>query len=78
MKDPQAAFHWIIGELQKRKIPFALVGGIAANAFSTTGLILGSLRSVRVVDNPCAAASCFFYDSFTCCKYTAFLDFYYL
>jgi hypothetical protein len=36
MKDSQAAFKWIIGELEKRHIPFALVGGIAANAYGTT------------------------------------------
>ena len=49
MKNPQAAFHWIIGELQKRKIPFALVGGIAANAYGTTRALNDS--DIDVPDN---------------------------
>jgi hypothetical protein len=36
MKDPAAALHWIVNELQQRNIPFALVGGLAANAYGTS------------------------------------------
>lgn len=33
MKDSVAAFSWITSELRKRGIPFAIVGGLAANAY---------------------------------------------
>jgi hypothetical protein len=36
MRDSAAALAWIVGELERRGIPFALVGGIAANAYGTT------------------------------------------
>lgn len=36
MKDPAAAFHWIVNQLQQRNIPFVLVGGLAANAYGTS------------------------------------------
>jgi hypothetical protein len=36
MRDSQAALRWIVEELERRSIPFALVGGIAANAYGTT------------------------------------------
>ena len=36
MKDSSAALKWIVTELRERNIPFALVGGIAANAYGTT------------------------------------------
>jgi hypothetical protein len=36
MRDSAAALRWIVQELERRSIPFALVGGIAANAYGTT------------------------------------------
>jgi hypothetical protein len=36
MKDSAAALKWIVEELELRDIPFALVGGVAANAYGTT------------------------------------------
>ena len=36
MKDSAAALKWIVEELEHRDIPFALVGGVAANAYGTT------------------------------------------
>jgi len=36
MKDSAAALIWIVEELELRDIPFALVGGVAANAYGTT------------------------------------------
>jgi hypothetical protein len=36
MKDSAAALKWIVEELEHRDIPFALVGGIAANAYGAT------------------------------------------
>ncbi len=36
MKNSPAALKWIVEELERRSIPFALVGGAASNAFGTT------------------------------------------
>jgi hypothetical protein len=36
MRDSAAALKWIVEELERRDIPFALVGGVAANAYGTT------------------------------------------
>lgn len=35
-KSSVAALSWIISELNKRKIPFVIVGGLAANAYGAT------------------------------------------
>ncbi|MDD5050229.1 MAG: hypothetical protein PHV93_00610 [Candidatus Pacebacteria bacterium] len=42
-KDPKAAFHWIIGILQKHKVPFQIEGGLAARAY-------GSKRELADID----------------------------
>ncbi len=36
MKDSAAALKWIVEELERREIPFALVGGAASNAYGAT------------------------------------------
>jgi hypothetical protein len=36
MRDSAAALRWIVEHLEHRSIPFALVGGLAANAYGTT------------------------------------------
>jgi hypothetical protein len=38
-KNSKKALYWVVNELNKRKIPFALVGGIAANIYGTTRLL---------------------------------------
>lgn len=43
MKNSRAALSWIVAELNKRKIPFAIVGGLAANAY-------GSSRALNDID----------------------------
>ncbi|MDB5238571.1 MAG: MazG-related protein [Candidatus Kaiserbacteria bacterium] len=36
MKNTEAAFHWIIGILQKHAIPFQITGGFAARVYGAT------------------------------------------
>lgn len=49
MRDSEAALRWIVNELDLRSIPFALVGGIAANAYGATR----PLNDIDI-DIPCA------------------------
>ncbi len=43
MKSPSNTFHWIVGILQKHKVPFVVTGGLAAKSY-------GSPRKLNDID----------------------------